>query len=1067
MVEKINLNSEWITPYKTQRTIDFTATDYISTRNALISFIKQNAPENFNDYVANSELMILTSALSYISETMNYKTDMSLNDQFIDTTERVQSLMNFAKLVNYSVNRNHCSQGLLKIVEVSTDEELFDTENNSLKQIPIGWNDPSNVNWYDQFITVINSALVSNNKFNQPIGTITNNGISTDLYQIDSNITVSRLTYPFTAVVNGSSMSFEVVNSTFDNDFIVEATPKVGNANTILYNNDYNGLNSAATGFFVYFKQGSLKYQDIIFSENIQMQTVELNDININDEDVWVQEVDQNGLTLADWTAVKTPYNVIYNNEELSNRKIYQVITQLNDGVAIRFSDGKFGEIPYGNFRFWYRSSNGLSYSIRKSDIQNISITIPYVHSNTTSNEVYHLTLKLQLISDINNAIPSESKESTRLKIPVVNQTQNRMVTKDDYTDLPKVFTNQIKKLKVDNRVYAGHSTYNNSNDINPIKDVKIFSDKGVLHKQIEKSYSYEELPTKKTIESIVYSNIKDILNSKELQNFYYTQYPNLVWPQNPTWVATNSNEATQNGYFTVDDKPINVGSAGLDEISKLIIKQTLIKFKKITVDDNDQQFVWCRVLNAKQITVGATTYTGVEIDIPLTGEYVAVEILPPFVQTLTTDVVNQLIDIMDAKQTNSTSNVLSTYVGLCYDYKKQQWVCVDGQYLDLEGDFDISTLDDKIYQSVTAWLVLIKWSPTAWTFINRKVNYIFECQDVQFTQPIDTFIDLISLSDDTNFEITQLTTGLNNYVDEHSVQLKVYDFDTQNDPKLVDELLQDNEYIFYKKVSDSINEYVLTNVLVTDIIANITQLNQVYYVTDLDIYCIKTDIDTLYTYPEGEYKKYIGKQNIRFTWIHKTNKKVVVNPSPSSIIDMYVLTTNYYDQIVNWKQNNYDPNLYPILPTSAELSQTFAFSEDFKMLTDLIVWHPLKLKLLFGTQAENHLQAYIKVIPAENSLLSHGEIKQKILSAIDKFFNIDEWNFETTFNFPQLSTYIMQQMPYDIVSCVIVPKYSNLKFGNLYQIVFNKNEIPFSVATQQDIQIISSITRDNIRIGS
>lgn len=78
MAEKINLNSEWIAPYKKQRTIDFTATDFLSTRNGLVSFIKLIAPENFNDYVASSELMILTSSLAYISEITNYKVDMAL-----------------------------------------------------------------------------------------------------------------------------------------------------------------------------------------------------------------------------------------------------------------------------------------------------------------------------------------------------------------------------------------------------------------------------------------------------------------------------------------------------------------------------------------------------------------------------------------------------------------------------------------------------------------------------------------------------------------------------------------------------------------------------------------------------------------------------------------------------------------------------------------------------------------------------------------------------------------------------------------------------------------------------
>ena len=96
--------------------------------------------------------MILASSLAYISEITNYKVDMALNDQFIETTERTQSLLNFAKLTNYSVNRNHCAQGLIKIVEITTDEDIYDANGVSLKQIPILWNDPSNKDWYDQLL---------------------------------------------------------------------------------------------------------------------------------------------------------------------------------------------------------------------------------------------------------------------------------------------------------------------------------------------------------------------------------------------------------------------------------------------------------------------------------------------------------------------------------------------------------------------------------------------------------------------------------------------------------------------------------------------------------------------------------------------------------------------------------------------------------------------------------------------------------------------------------------------------------------------------------------------------
>ena len=54
--------------------------------------------------------------------------------------------------------------------------------------------------------------------------------------------------------------------------------------------------------------------------------------------------------------------NVIYNSLNKETRTLYSVNTEENDQISLIFGDNIFSEIPRGNFRMYYRESNGLEY---------------------------------------------------------------------------------------------------------------------------------------------------------------------------------------------------------------------------------------------------------------------------------------------------------------------------------------------------------------------------------------------------------------------------------------------------------------------------------------------------------------------------------------------------------------------------------------------------------------------------------------------------------------------------------------------------------------------------------
>ena len=126
-----------------------------------------------------------------------------------------------------------------------------------------------------------------------------------------------------------------------------------------------------------------------------------------------------------------------------------------------------------------------------------------------------------------------------------------------------------------------------------------------------------------------------------------------------------------------------------------------------------------------------------------------------------------------------------------------------------------------------------------------------------------------------------------------------------------------------------------------------------------------------------------------------------------------------------------------------------------------------LLIKLLFGSTANPELQATFKIVKTEGIVISDNDVITQVLSAINNFFDITNWNFGDTFYFSELSTYIMYQVSPYVSSVLIVPKQSNLNFGNLFEIPCDSNKIFISSASINDIEIINGITSTNIKIAT
>jgi hypothetical protein len=175
--------------------------------------------------------------------------------------------------------------------------------------------------------------------------------------------------------------------------------------------------------------------------------------------------------------------------------------------------------------------------------------------------------------------------------------------------------------------------------------------------------------------------------------------------------------------------------------------------------------------------------------------------------------------------------------------------------------------------------------------------------------------------------------------------------------------------------------------------------------------------------------------------------------------MDLYLLTKSYYDLYSAWIRDTSNRVGKPVAPTTEELRTDFGSLENLKAISDTIIYNTVKFKPIFGAKADSVLQATFKIVKNPNVTVSDNDIKSQVITAINSYFDIANWDFGETFYFSELSAYLHNKLTPNISSIIIVPNSSTGQFGSLYQINAEANEIVISAATVDNVEIISAIT--------
>lgn len=1109
--------NDWKAIYQTFREADFRSYDFETLRKSFIDYLRAYYPETFNDFVDSSEFIALLDVMAFMGQGLSFRNDLNTRENFIDTAERRDSVIKLANLVSYNPKRNNTGQGYIKVTSISTTENIKDLNGFNLSNQIVLWNDPANVNWLEQFNTIVNSTLVNSQRVGRPGNSQTILGVKTDEYAINiptNNLPIS----PFNSVVDTINMNFELVSVTSVNeDYVYELPPAPSGKFNMLYRNDKLGYGSPNTGFFFYFKQGTLQNYDFNLSQQISNQVVDINIQGINNTDTWLYQLntDNGGRTL--WKQVESVYANAALQTESSNKKVFSVVSRFNDQVSYTFGDGVFSEAPVGTFRSYVRAGNALTYTIDPSEMQGIQVTFQYV---SRAGRTEALTVGLELQSTVSTAQARESLADIKLRAPSRYYTQNRMVNGEDYNNFPYTLYNSIIKSKAINRSSVGVSK--NLDLLDPTgkySSTNSFANDGGLYQNSDDGWVLLTINNTGDIIQFLTDTLASELADNKAKQYYlqnYTRYDINTSTGDGTvyWNTSTVNANSITGYFyNVSGSatyPIAIGTYSTHNV-KYITKGAMIKVTAPSgyyFDSNnrlvsgiaspaDTTFYWTTALAVigDGNNNGQGNFSNGTGPVTLNGYIpsgaIITQVIPAFSNTLPSLVLQECRTRMELNQ--NFSLVFNNSLLVTQDRWSVENYNANNWFVNFESTgnntyrvfyralrYYFGSVSDTRFWFEIGKLV---YDPVTGKILSDNVKVL-----ATNTQPGSNY----PLSKPIDMSIIGQTVESDGYVNDFEVEVASVDVNNReivSDPDFFTTVTgyvtgssNIGVYSFFELVEDAVNlsryqlidsttvAYQYPNQASIEVVKYEYPLGQLFYAySENKFFMTVQDITITTPYyivtEQPQYSMQPGRQGLQFQYRHNSNNTTRIDPATTNIIDLYLVTQSYYTQYQNWIQDTTNTVPKPAVPTINELQQAYGQIDDYKMLTDSVILNSVRFVPLFGSKAANQLQGTVKVIKSPATNASDSEIRSAVLSAMNSYFNINNWSFGDTFYFSELSAYLHAQLGDLVSSVVLVPNDPSMSFGDLYEIKSAPFEIFVNGATANDVVVIAALTPVQLQI--
>jgi hypothetical protein len=1115
------LNQDWTRIYQTFQNADFKSYDFENIRRVIITYLRENYPEDFNDYIESSEYLALIDAIAFLGQSISFRIDLASRENFLELASRKESVIRLARMLAYNPKRNTAASGLLKFTSVSTTEEIIDSDGRNLSERIVTWNDPTNANWLEQFLLVINSVLVPDTEFGRSSGKEVIQGISTEQYRINTTSNDVPI-FAFSKAVASQIMDFEIVSTAFKGrEIIYEEDPLPGTKLGFIYRQDGRGPASANNGFFMLFKQGSLELADFSIEVPTTNERVAVNATGINNDDLWLFSLDETNRQTGLWTRVSelVGNNIAYNSIDRNIRNIYSVITKEEDAIDLLFADGVYGNLPRGSFRVYYRVSNGLNYTIFPSDLRGINLSIPY---RSKSGSVENLNISLGLNYNINNSNATETVDQIKQNAPAIYYTQNRMITAEDYNLAPLSSSQNILKVKAVNRISSGISrNFDIIDATGKYSQVNVFADDGYIYKQDSEKELTSKFANRLEVLNFLKNQIEPILTSSSTYNFYFTKFDKILFTDdNTVWQSVTSGINKSTGYFknVIDNSILRVGRSSTSSLKYLTV-DALVKFvppdgkrfkndQIVDTNDNDpdqKEYLWSKVISiySDGAALGGILPSGegtIVFNNPIPRDPnglvfpIASRIVPRFVrdfpEALESEIANQIIENQN--------------FGVRYDQLLSQWKIVLAPNIDLVGNFNLGKTGDVTRSSLdSSWLIAFVKKADRYLIRIRGLDYIFGSiiqnrfyidvnkkiydsktgtvkKDEVRVLGINSGPDRLSpLREDFIFNIEDSIKFSDGYESNNEIKISFSDIDDDgviDDPESFDRIVgqdTDLQFLFFKEFIDDVGavayEYVdnTSGEILIRSRESLININDPEYVNDTLIYFYDSSEDRVKRVVQTEnskilvlesaYKANFGRPNLKFQYTHVSDSNVRIDPSVSNIIDVYLLTRNYDASFRSFVSG--DITAKPEPPTNDLLRIEYGSRLSMiKSISDEIVYHPVSYKILFGKTAEESLRGIFRIVKNSEKNINDNDLKVRVINAINEFFDVNNWDFGDRFYLSELIAYIINSTTPDISNVDLVPVNVRADPLQLYEIQSKSNEIFINGATVDDIEIVNSL---------
>ena len=1066
---KLFAAEDWKVVAQSFANAEFKSYDFDTLRAAMLEIIQRNYPEDFNDYIQSSEFIALLDLVAFLGQNLSFRNDLNSREAFLDTAERRDSILKLARQLSYQPKRSQNAVGYLKIKSINSDENILDNLGNNLSRQDIYWTATTNTDAYERFILVLNAALNPSNQFGTPETAVVASQSTLAQYGINS---IFR-DYPalqYSVDINGNSTNFEIVSSQLNsNGAITEQQPDITAQYAIVYKNDGNGNLSPGTGFFLQFKQGTTVRYDYTIDTPISNRVIDIPAANVTEDDVWVQSIDTDGNILYAWLRVPSTdgSNIYLNDLGSEERNIFQVLTANNDQISIKFSDGNFGNIPTGLIRVVVRTGNGLAYTIKPNQMTSIPFGIPYL---SKFGQPQLLILTCDLDAAVNNASTADSIDDIRQKAPAYYYAQDRMITGQDYASYPMTVSPGILKIKSINRLHSGMTRYMQDKDpTGTYNDLDIFGTDGFIYREDLLNRTEYQYPSGNMRAIDIVNDVEKKLSLTDLLDFYYKNYPAVQFGTTPgTYVYFHTvGYGTDycHGYYTLNDEailaPIRIGITTGNVLFRQLRQGSIVLFGDITSPYGETYVPQGPTYGSG---LGAQNEYGFNTGLKPNNEGVVIltkqitdlapvkAVIPAFVKNFTEAFKKTITTLMSQYET----------FGIAYDHTNYSFRIINADNINI-GDFSLANAGDRSGTALdSSWLMYFSYEASRYvlrtrstsTIIgsNRKVRFYNENFVVNLNSESQAYntndtITFINNKDPLNSNAyLPVETGfkLSNYfryTDGYTDPTKVYATFIDNNNDLLPEQPKSYETL--------VGNNTVTLGWVTD---KTTGLQFEVPVNPFNF--------------TGDTRVVSGRADLRFHWHHNASNEQIIDPAPTNIIDTYVLLTSYYNDYRTWINSGGNTLTEPDRPTSNDLTLRFAMLNFQKSVSDEIIYHAGKFLNIFGALADSRYRAQLKVIKMPGSRLSDNEIKSRVLMALDEYFDPIGWEFGETFYYTELAAFIHKKLTGNISSVVIVPTVEAARFGNLFQITPNEDEIFYHVATADNIELITTITDTNIRIN-